>query len=61
MRRDVRTVANWDFDRIIPCHGVSRILVTTTVAVIERLPFYQDVIETGGKKAWEDVYKLYLD
>ncbi|KAF8588156.1 hypothetical protein K439DRAFT_1629994 [Ramaria rubella] len=21
MRRDVRTVAEWDFDRIIPCHG----------------------------------------
>ncbi|OSX63613.1 hypothetical protein POSPLADRAFT_1169083 [Postia placenta MAD-698-R-SB12] len=21
MKRDVRTVANWDFDRIIPCHG----------------------------------------
>ncbi|EPS95076.1 hypothetical protein FOMPIDRAFT_1133127 [Fomitopsis schrenkii] len=21
MKRDVKTVANWDFDRIIPCHG----------------------------------------
>ncbi|OCH87133.1 hypothetical protein OBBRIDRAFT_176283 [Obba rivulosa] len=21
MKRDVRTVANWDFERIIPCHG----------------------------------------
>ena len=23
MRRDSKTVAEWDFDRIIPCHGVS--------------------------------------
>lgn len=23
MRRDARAVAEWDFDRIIPCHGVS--------------------------------------
>lgn len=22
MNRDVRTVAGWDFERIIPCHGV---------------------------------------
>ncbi|KAF9003371.1 hypothetical protein BDQ17DRAFT_1305718 [Cyathus striatus] len=41
MKRDAKTVAGWDFERIIPCHG--------------------DVIETGGKKAWEEVYKFYLD
>ncbi|KAJ7885165.1 hypothetical protein B0H14DRAFT_3739403, partial [Mycena olivaceomarginata] len=41
MRRDVRTVADWDFTRIIPCHG--------------------DVIETNGKQAWLDAYKVYLD
>jgi len=23
MKRDARTVASWDFERIIPCHGVS--------------------------------------
>ncbi len=23
MKRDARTVSGWDFDRIIPCHGVS--------------------------------------
>jgi len=40
MKRDVKTVSGWDFDRIIPCHG--------------------DVIETGGKQAWNDSYKLYL-
>lgn len=22
MKRDVKTVAGWDFERIIPCHGV---------------------------------------
>ncbi|KAF7291856.1 hypothetical protein MIND_01210800 [Mycena indigotica] len=41
MKRDVRTVAGWDFARIIPCHG--------------------DVIETGGKEAWLEAYKVYLD
>ncbi|KAJ7636969.1 hypothetical protein FB45DRAFT_907913 [Roridomyces roridus] len=41
MKRDVKTVADWNFSRIIPCHG--------------------DVIETGGKQAWLDAYKAYLD
>ncbi|KAF9530014.1 hypothetical protein CPB83DRAFT_851438 [Crepidotus variabilis] len=40
MKRDVKTVSEWDFDRIIPCHG--------------------DVIETEGKKAWNDVYRDYM-
>ena len=22
MKRDVKTVAGWDFERLIPCHGV---------------------------------------
>ena len=25
MKRDATTVANWNFQRIIPCHGVSKI------------------------------------
>ncbi|KAI1792382.1 hypothetical protein LXA43DRAFT_1093625 [Ganoderma leucocontextum] len=41
MRRDAKTVAQWDFDRIIPCHG--------------------DVIETGGKNAWTQAYRDFLD
>ena len=41
MRRDVKTVLGWEFERIIPCHG--------------------DVIETGGKQAFRDAYKAYLD
>jgi len=41
MSRDARTVAGWDFDRIIPCHG--------------------DVIESGGKAAWLEAYKWFLD
>ncbi|KAF7334270.1 hypothetical protein MSAN_02388600 [Mycena sanguinolenta] len=41
MKRDVKTVTDWDFTRIIPCHG--------------------DVIETGGKQAWLEAYKAYLD
>lgn len=27
MKRDVKTVAGWDFERLIPCHGV-RVIVT---------------------------------
>ncbi|KAJ7138431.1 hypothetical protein C8R43DRAFT_1131978 [Mycena crocata] len=41
MKRDVKTVADWNFTHIIPCHG--------------------DVIETGGKEAWLNAYKAYLD
>ncbi|KAJ7255268.1 hypothetical protein C8J57DRAFT_1345927 [Mycena rebaudengoi] len=41
MKRDAKTVASWNFSRIIPCHG--------------------DVIETGGKQAWLDAYKEYLN
>jgi len=40
MKRDAKTVASWDFDRIIPCHG--------------------DVVETDGKKAWEESYRTFL-
>jgi len=40
MRRDVKIVCGWDFDRIIMCHG--------------------DVIESNGKKAWENSYSRYL-
>ncbi|CUA70786.1 hypothetical protein RSOLAG22IIIB_09123 [Rhizoctonia solani] len=41
MSRDAKTVAGWDFDRIIPCHG--------------------DVIESGGKAAWCEAFKWYLE
>ncbi|THH05012.1 hypothetical protein EW145_g5114 [Phellinidium pouzarii] len=40
-KRDAETVASWDFDRIIPCHG--------------------DIIESGGKKAWMEAYKWYIE
>ncbi|KAE9390332.1 hypothetical protein BT96DRAFT_889413 [Gymnopus androsaceus JB14] len=40
MRRDIKTVCDWDFDRVIMCHG--------------------DVIESDGKKAWENSYSKYL-
>jgi hypothetical protein len=40
MSRDAKVVNEWDFDRIIPCHG--------------------DVIETGGKKAWQQVLGKFL-
>ena len=58
MKRDAKTVSEWDFDRIIPCHGVC----TDCIRLSETsfLTSTQDVIETGGKAAWDEVYKWYL-
>lgn len=28
MKKEAREVANWDFDRIIPCHGVCLLFAT---------------------------------
>ena len=36
MKRDVKVVSEWNFDRLIVCHG--------------------DVVETGAKKYWNDLY-----
>jgi len=41
MRRDAKVVSEWDFDRMIPCHG--------------------DVMETGAKKYWNDLYAKLLN
>jgi len=40
MKRDVKVVSDWDFDRIISCHG--------------------DVLQTGGKKYFNDLYQKFL-
>lgn len=58
MKKDVKTVASWDFERIIPCHGVR-----STLLLLEIFDesFSQDVIETDGKKAWKEAYKFYID
>ena len=55
MKRDVKTVAGWDFDRIM-------MSVDLNVSRMHTQPlfFAQDVIETGGKKAWEATYDKYL-
>ncbi|KAH8116183.1 hypothetical protein DFH11DRAFT_1266963 [Phellopilus nigrolimitatus] len=65
MRRGARTVAGWDFDRVIPCHGVrTRFAVSfekrRRISDFLRSRIGQDTIETGGKRAWEAAYKLYL-
>jgi hypothetical protein len=41
MKRDVKVVSDWDFDRIIPCHG--------------------DVMHTGGKKYFKELYRRFLE
>ena len=56
MKRDARTVASWDFERIIPCHGVGDSFVWPWLEAHR----FQDVIEGKGKDAWMDVYKFYL-
>lgn len=61
MKRDAETVAGWDFDRIIPCHGVSPaykcLLYSQAYALMHST---QDVIERNGKEAWREAYKWYL-
>lgn len=59
MKRDAKTVASWDFDRIIPCHGVST--EKNTLANRGRLRRLQDVIERGGNKAWRTAYQFFID
>ena len=58
MKRDVKSVAEWDFERIIPCHGVRATaplhpIILLTVSL-------QDVIEKDGNKAWREAFKWYL-
>ena len=66
MKRDVRTVAGWDFERIIPCHGVRASAADGFCIAIVRLvltpPHHnpQDVIEKEGKAAWKAAYGWYL-
>ena len=59
MRRDARKVSSWDFNRIIPCHGVSSNRVLFNQAFSEK-KYIQDVIETDAKSAWDTVYRKYL-
>ena len=56
MKKDAKTVAGWDFERIIPCHGVSR----GTTTFVTPSPILQDVIERDAKKAWLEAYAWYL-
>ncbi|KAG8774999.1 hypothetical protein FRC15_000859 [Serendipita sp. 397] len=56
---NVHKVAEWDFDMIIPCHGVG----LSTMGVADHLiqSARQDVIETEGKQAWKAAYEAYFD
>lgn len=58
MRRDAMTVANWDFDRIIPCHGVRKTVMRIYVTSDH---FWQDVIETDGNKSWRALYSAFIN
>ena len=58
MKRDVKTVAEWNFERVIPCHGVRTIIALPRSFANH---FSQDVIEKDGNKAWREAYKWYLN
>lgn len=58
MKRDAKTVAAWDFEKIIPCHGVRHRNLYLTFTLILAM---QDVIESEGNKAWRYAYKAFLD
>ena len=68
MKRDAKTVAGWDFERIIPCHGVRLryfkiVIWNHCVYFILYFSLFvtQDVIETNAKQTWRDAYKYFLD
>ena len=61
MKRDVKTVADWNFERIIPCHGVRAIVALHPITRSNSLSLSQDVIEKDGNKAWREAFKWYLD
>ena len=61
MKRDVKTVDSWDFDRIIPCHGVRAHPSLARIECIYAACCSQDVIEKDGKAAWREAYKWYFD
>jgi len=58
MKQDAKTVASWDFDTIIPCHGAS----LSSIQLVPSLTTYveQDVIEDKANEAWRAAYKAYL-
>ena len=60
MREDAKTVASWDFERIIPCHGVSLHIRLKIIASIDSYIF-KDVIEGKGHEAWVAAYSIYLE
>lgn len=53
MKRDVKTVAEWDFERIIPCHGVRATvglyLVTRSNCCPHRMLSRRTVTKRGGR------------
>jgi hypothetical protein len=53
MKRDINTVNDWDFERIIMCHGV-RFVYLVVLWLIHIV--LQDVIEKDGKAAWKEAY-----
>ena len=62
MKRDAKTVAGWDFERIIPCHGVRHRYLEMLNHCIYFIYFFatQDVIETNAQQAWKDAFKSFL-
>jgi hypothetical protein len=62
MREGAETVASWDFERIIPCCGVSLHIQHKIIASFDRFSYiFKDVIEGKGHEAWVAAYRKYLE
>lgn len=57
MKKDARTVASWDIEKIIPCHGVSTLRWMIPISA----NWKQDVIESKGDEAWRAAYRGFLN
>ena len=61
MARDAKAVSAWDFDRIIPCHGVSTLVKSHPEKFnLLKILLHQDTIETDARKAWDTAYARFL-
>jgi hypothetical protein len=58
MRRDAKTVADWDFDKIIPCHGVCLHLNSFCACLIIPLGCYRDGCEEGVERGIQILPRL---
>jgi len=61
MAKDAKAVSAWDFERIIPCHGVSTLAKSHPEKFNSlNVLLHQNTIEKDAKKAWDTAYARFL-